>query len=121
MAKATNAFCKRPVARTIWRVLFIVLPLRPTRLADGLGLGSRPTTETSWIRPAERLHQASTLCWVPRIRLPGDSDLGRFLLCPAPQGPIGATIETGAIIVLQRWVSNRIDFLEISLLSLLER
>jgi len=23
MAKATNAFCKRPVARTMWRVLFI--------------------------------------------------------------------------------------------------
>jgi hypothetical protein len=59
----------------------IFLPLRPAKLADGLGLGSRPTTQTQWIRPAERLHQLSTLWWVPRIRLPGDSDLGRFLLC----------------------------------------
>ena len=86
------------------------LPLRPAKLADGLGLGSRPTTQTQWIRPAERLQQASTLCWVPRIRLPGDSDLGRFLLCPASQGLIGATIETATIIVLPRWVSNWVDF-----------
>jgi len=96
------------------------LPLRPTRLADGLGLGSRPTTQTRWIRPAERLHQANTLSWVPRIRLPGDPDLGRFLLCPATQGLTGGTIETATIIVLPGRVSNRPDFLGISLLSSLD-
>ena len=66
------------------------------------------------------LASTSTLCWVPRIRLPGDSDLGRFLLCPASQRLRGTTIETGTIILLPRRVSNRVDFLAISSFSLLD-
>jgi hypothetical protein len=65
------------------------------------------------------LHQASTLSWVPRIRLPGDPDLGRFLLCPASQGLTGDTIETATIIVPLGRVSNRPGFLG-SLLSSLD-
>lgn len=79
-AKAMNAR-KQPMARTMCRVQFIFLPLRPARLADGLGLGSRPTTQNQWIRPAEHLSNQHSV-WVPRIRLPERSDLGRFLLRP---------------------------------------
>jgi len=49
-----------------------------------------------------------------------EMDLGRFLLYPASERPIDATIETATIIVLPRRVSNQPDFLEISSFSLLD-